>query len=197
MDLKQILTRRKASEHPRGANCWSQLLPIGLTRLEFSNHTLWPLLGLQGHQKGLFWPKRSLYGAPEGTRGPLGARFDPNCRQLVRLGWNHSYHKFWAGIGPPFGPRGAQRRPVMAQNDPFWPQKGQYGAKIQNVANLSCGQLAREGHPANEKKSILPILNLVLYWAPCGSKRDIYDQDGYFWGPWGSRKGPTPGKSVL
>ena len=61
----------------------------------------------------------------------------------------------------------------------------------------SCGQLAREGHPANEKKSILPILNLVLYWAPCGSKRDIYDQDGYFWGPWGSRKGPTPGKSVL
>ena len=43
--------------------------------------------------------------------------------------------------------------PVLAQNDPFWPQKGQYGAKIQNVANLSCGQLAREGHPANEKKA--------------------------------------------
>ena len=144
MDLKQILTRRKASEHPRGANCWSQLLPIGLTRLEFSNHTLWPLLGLQGHQKGLFWPKRSLYGAPEGLKGPLWARFDPNCRQLVRLGWNHGYHKFWAGIGPPFGPRGAQRRPVLAQNDPFWPQKGQYGAKIQNVASLSCGVLARK-----------------------------------------------------
>ena len=118
---KQILTRRKASEHPRGANCWSQLLPIGLTRLESSNHTLWPLLGLQGHQKGLFWPKRSLYGAPEGLRGPLRARFDPNCRHLVRLRWNHGYHKFWAGIVPPFGPRGAQRRPVLAQNDPFWP----------------------------------------------------------------------------
>ena len=112
MDLKQILTRRKASEHPRGANCWSQLLPIGLTRLEFSNHTLWPLLGLQGHQKGLFWPKRSLYGAPEGLRGPLGARFDPNCRQLVRLGWIHGYHTLWPGIGPfSWPPRG-----------PFWPK---------------------------------------------------------------------------
>ena len=134
MDLKQILTRRKASEHPRGANCWSQLLPIGLTRLEFSNHTLWPLLGLQGHQKGLFWPKRSLYGAPEGLKGPLGARFDPNCRQLVRLGWNHGYHKIWAGIGPQFWSRGAQKRPFWAITGPFGvpgdPEKAQYQAKV-------------------------------------------------------------------
>ena len=154
MDLKQILTRRKASEHPRGANCWSQLLPIGLTRLEFSNHTLWPLLGLQGHQKGLFWPKRSLYGAPEGLKGPLGARFDPNCRQLVRLGWIHGYHKIWAGIGPPFRPQGAQKRPAkMTLFGPRWAHMGPKFKMLQTYC-VVYQKLQEKGTQPMKKKTL-------------------------------------------
>ena len=55
---------------------------------------IWPLLGPQGPQKGLFWPQKALLGAPEGLGGPGGSSFGPNCHQLVWLGWNHGYQKY-------------------------------------------------------------------------------------------------------
>ena len=55
----------------------------------------------------------------------------------------------------------------------FWLQKGPYGAKNQNVANLSCGlsKLAGEGHSANEKKNIVPILKFGLILGPMWFKK--------------------------
>ena len=78
----------------------------------------WPTLGpyryLRGAPKGPFGLKQALTGRKAlGAR--LGARFGPNCRRLVRLGWSHGYHTLWPGIGHLLGPQGPQE-------GPFWPQ---------------------------------------------------------------------------
>ena len=57
----------------------------------------------------------ALLGAPEVLGGPRGARFGPNCPQLVRLGWTHAHHTLLPGIGPFLGPWGSQK-------GPFWPE---------------------------------------------------------------------------
>ena len=79
---------------------------------------LGPSDDLRGLQKGSFWPRKALLGAPEVLGGPRGFRFGPNCRRLVHLGWTHGYHTLWPGIRPLPGPRGLQK-------GPFWlPRKG-------------------------------------------------------------------------
>ena len=72
-----------------------------------------PSEDLRGPQKGILRPKQALTGRKAlGAR--LGARFGPNCRRLVRMGWSHGYHTLWPGIGPLLGPQGPQK-------GPFWP----------------------------------------------------------------------------
>ena len=105
----------KSSEGPQGPDLvptvanWSDWVGIMVARPGIG-----PLLGPQGPQKGPFWPQKPLLGVLEVLGGPPGARFGPNCRQLVRLGWSHGYHTLWPGIGPFLGPQGHQK-------GPFWP----------------------------------------------------------------------------
>ena len=47
---------------------------------------LWAPRGPKGPQKGPFWPEMPLLVALEVLGGPPGARYGPNCCQLVRLG---------------------------------------------------------------------------------------------------------------
>ena len=70
-----------------------------------------PLWGLfrypRGAQKGPFGLKKTLTGR-KASEHPRGARFGPNCCQLVWLSWNHGYHTLWPCIGPLLGPQGHQ-----------------------------------------------------------------------------------------
>ena len=55
-------------------------------------------------KRACFGPKRPSWGSSRDSEAPPWARFGPNCRQLVRLGWSHGYHTLCPGIGPPLGP---------------------------------------------------------------------------------------------
>ena len=82
-----------------------------------------PLWGLfrypRGAQKGPFGLKKTLTGR-KASEHPRGARFGPNCCQLVWLSWNHGYHTLWPCIGPLLGPQGHQK-------GPFWPEMPLFG----------------------------------------------------------------------
>ena len=94
----------------------------------------WPTLGpyryLRGAPKDPFGLKQALT-VRKALGARLGARFGPNCRRLVRLGWSHGYHTLWPGIGPLLGPQGAPKGPVLALNAPFrgpgWTRRARFG----------------------------------------------------------------------
>ena len=66
--------------------------------------TLGPFGYPRGAQKGPFGLKQTLTGRKASERS-RGARFGPNCCQLVWLGWNYGYHTLWPGIWPFLGPQ--------------------------------------------------------------------------------------------
>ena len=69
-----------------GVQIWSQLPPIGPTGLvTWLPHTLAFYRPSPGPQKGQFWLKMSLLGAPEVPGGPQRTKFGPNCHLLLRL----------------------------------------------------------------------------------------------------------------
>ena len=81
-----------------------------------------PLWGLfrytRGAQKGQFGLKQTLTGR-KASEHPRGARFSPNCCQLVWLSWNHGYHTLWPCIGPFWAPRDTKRA-RFGPKCPFW-----------------------------------------------------------------------------
>ena len=85
-----------------------------------------PLWGLfrypRGAQKGPFGLKKTLTGR-KASEHPRGAKFCPNCCQLVWLSWNHGYHTLWPCIGPLLGPQGHQKGPFWPEMPIFGPQK--------------------------------------------------------------------------
>ena len=82
----------------------------------------WPPMGPfrypRGAQKGPFGLKQTLTGR-KASEHPRGARFSPNCCQLVRLSWNHGYHTLWPCIGPFWAPRDTKRA-RFGPKCPFW-----------------------------------------------------------------------------
>ena len=106
-----------------GGPRWTRFGPNGpqLVRLSWTHihHTLLPgigpFLGPWGSQKGPFWAEMSLLGAPVVLGGPRGAKFDPNCPRLVRLGWTHAHHTLLPGIGPLLSPWGSQKGSVWTE----------------------------------------------------------------------------------
>ena len=83
-------------------------------------HTLWPgigpLLGPQGPQKGLLWPKMPLLGVLEVLGGAIfGLNF-------LRLPWTHGYHRLWPGI-----------EPLPGSNFDFWPRIGPHVVQKRDI----------------------------------------------------------------
>ena len=88
-------------------------------------------------------------GPQRDSKGPWGPDLIPTAANWSDWVGFIVTTNFGLVLGPLLDPEGPKE-------GPFWHKMTQYGAKIQNVANLSCGQLAREGHPANEKKKHSP-----------------------------------------
>ena len=74
--------------------------------------------------KGPIWPQETLLGSPEALGHPQGARFGPNCCQLVQLGWTHGYHTLWPDVGPFFSGQGPQKAPFDPIPLVLWPHVG-------------------------------------------------------------------------
>ena len=136
-------------------------------------------------------------GPQRDSKGPWGPDLIPTAANWSDWVGIMVTTNFGLVLGPLLDPEGPKEGPFWHKMTLFGPKRANMGPKFKMLQTYRVVNLQEKGTQPMKKKSILPILNLVLYWAPCGSKRDIYDQDGYFWGPWGSRKGPTPGKSVL
>ena len=132
----------------------------------------------RGAQKGPFGIKQALTGR-KAPGAKFWARPGPNCRQLVQLGWSHSYHTPWPGIGPLLGPQKPQKGPILAKNDPF----GSPGGTWRAPGGQSLSQLPPIGLTGLE--SWLPH-NLAFYWAslwtPGDQKGPVLARNAPFWG---------------
>ena len=91
-----------------------------------------PLLHSRAPKRAPFGPKTPFLGSWKSSEGPQG----PDLVQTA-ANWSdwvgimvatHTLAWYWAFSGSPGTPKG----PVLAQNAPFWPQTGPYGARIPN-----------------------------------------------------------------
>ena len=73
------------------------------------------LYGTPGPQKGPFWPRKALLGAPEGLGGPDLVPTAADWSDWVGI----MVTTLWPCIEPLLGPQGHQKSPVLALNDPF------------------------------------------------------------------------------
>ena len=76
---------------------------------------------LPGPQKGPLLAQNAPFGDPGDHRR---ARFGPNCRRLVRIGWTHGHHTLRVDIRPFCGGQG----PNLVQKGIFWAKTGPVGA---------------------------------------------------------------------
>ena len=86
-----------------------------------------PLWHSQGPQKGPFWPRKTLLGAPEVLGQPRGPDLIPNA-----TGWSNWVGRIHIMCSGPFrdhyGTPGAPKRAVLAQIGPFGDPGGPWAA---------------------------------------------------------------------
>ena len=142
-----------------------------------------PLRHSRGPQKGPFWPRKALLGAPEGLGVLWWACFWPNCHCLVQLGVPHPYHVLGPLQRPLLNSWGPQKRPVLGQKGPFGGPGGPWAAPRGLIwaqlplADPSGRAVSISCAPASSKTST------ALLGPPKGHR---FGQKIPFGGPWGS-----------
>ena len=186
-------------EGPRGPDLvptaadWSAWLGIIVP------HTLWPgikpLLAPRSPKRACFGPKCPFWGSwkdSEGPREPDSVPTATGCSAYVGLMVGGL---FLAARGP--------KSPRFSSECPFFGPCGpNMGPKIKIVARKRLDTrpkfvVTMSPAQAQQPEGVgtlrgPPGLPKEAFWAKTG----ILGQNGPFWGPWGTRRGPLPGQNV-